>query len=59
MCINGTRVPQSLENDEAVDQLRKQVGLKPVADYLADMDKIYSPCPRSQRLERGQDDLDR
>lgn len=59
MCINGTRVPQSLENIKAVDRLRKQVGLKPVADYLADMDKIYSPCPRSQRLERGQDDLDR
>ncbi|MDY0958345.1 DUF6624 domain-containing protein [Sphingomonas sp. CFBP8993] len=50
MCNNGKRMPRPLENDKAVDRLRAKVGLKPMPDYLAGMDKIYGQCPPGKRL---------
>ncbi|APX66801.1 hypothetical protein AV944_14310 [Sphingomonas sp. LK11] len=49
MCVNGLRKPMPVEDEKAVDRLRADAGLKPVKDYVAGMDKIYGPCPPSQR----------
>ncbi|KQO55537.1 hypothetical protein ASF14_04020 [Sphingomonas sp. Leaf257] len=48
MCDNGRRVPQPLEDEKAVDRLRADVGLAPVAVYLAGMDQTYGRCPPGQ-----------
>lgn len=50
MCDNGQRVSQPLEDEKTVDRLRAEVGLSPVAGYLAGMDKSYGRCPPGQRL---------
>ena len=50
MCDNGQRVYQPLEDEKTVDRLRVEVGLSPVAGYLAGMDKSYDRCPPGQRL---------
>ena len=47
-CDNGKRVPQPLEDEKAVDRLRADVGLAPVAGYLAAMDQTYGRCPPGQ-----------
>ncbi|QXT36772.1 hypothetical protein KV697_05555 [Sphingomonas sanguinis] len=49
MCNNGTRVSQPLEDDKAVDRLRTEVGLAPVAEYLGGMDKSFGRCPPGTR----------
>jgi hypothetical protein len=51
-CSNGKRVAQPLEDEAAVDRLRAEVGLNPLASYFKDMDKIYGPCPTSSSTER-------
>lgn len=50
MCDNGLRVSQPLEDEKAVDRLRAEVGLAPVAGYLAGMNRSYGRCPPGQRV---------
>lgn len=48
-CDNGQRVPQPLEDEKALNRLRAEVGLAPVAEYLDGMDKSYGRCPPGHR----------
>ena len=46
-CKSGKRVPQPLEQEEAVDRLRAQAKLEPYRGALARMDQTYGACARS------------
>lgn len=44
-CEGGRRIPPTaLENPEAVDERRASVGLGPLSDYIAMMDRRYGAC---------------
>lgn len=45
MCDSGRRLPQPLEDAKVVNLRRAEVGLNPVAEYLAEMDKSFGGCP--------------
>lgn len=38
----GKLVPKPIENEKEVDKRRKQVGLKPIADYIKRVNEIYA-----------------
>lgn len=44
-CKDGKRVPLPLEDGAAVDARRKDVGLKPLAGYIARLQQVYGDCP--------------
>lgn len=43
-CDGPNRVPQPLEAPAAVDRWRKAAGMDSLADYKAQMDKLFGPC---------------
>lgn len=45
MCLDGRRVAQPLEDAKAVDRLRGEAGLQPLANYHKGMDALFGPCP--------------
>lgn len=45
ICQDGQRAPRTLEDAANLDRWRKEAGLQPMPDYLAQMDKVYGPCP--------------
>lgn len=49
MCDKGRRLSQPLEDEKAVNRLRAAVGLAPVAEYLAEMDKSLGRCQSSEQ----------
>lgn len=44
-CIDGRRRPSPLEDEAAIDSLRREGGLEPLAEYLASFDQIAGACP--------------
>lgn len=44
-CEHGLRVALPLEDEQAVDRRRAEVGLPSLADYMAQMDQRYGACP--------------
>jgi hypothetical protein len=44
-CADGRREPRPLDDPEKVDARRKAIGLDSLADYEAQMTKVYGPCP--------------
>lgn len=44
-CRDGKRVPLPLDDGAKVDAARTEMGLGPIADYIALMDKNFGPCP--------------
>lgn len=47
-CIDGTRAPFDLEQEDGLDERRASVGLPPIADYLAMMEDRLGACPATQ-----------
>jgi hypothetical protein len=45
MCRGGRRLPQPLEDEAAVDRLRAEIGLNPLAEYMAQLDAMAGRCP--------------
>ncbi len=44
-CEGGKRVPRPIEDGVDTNLERAEMGLGPLADYIAGMDKHYSLCP--------------
>lgn len=44
-CINGKNAPQPLEDPDRVEAWRKEVGLKPLAEYTREIIELYGACP--------------
>jgi hypothetical protein len=44
-CENGKRRPQPLEDETAVERLRKEAGLNPLNEYIAQLEQFAGPCP--------------
>lgn len=44
-CIDGTRAPFDLEQEEGLDERRASVGLQPIADYVSGMEERLGACP--------------
>lgn len=44
VCSKGLRMPQPLEDPRRIDELRREVGLSPEADYLRLLDQQFGPC---------------
>lgn len=44
-CQNGKRQLQPLEDGEAVERFRREAGLPPLQDYMAQLDHFLGPCP--------------
>jgi hypothetical protein len=43
-CVGGHFVPQALEDEGALNRLRSEVGLPPIAEYMELMEKSYGTC---------------
>ena len=43
-CVGGKFVPQTLESEGDLDRLRSDVGLPPIAEYMALMERSYGTC---------------
>lgn len=43
-CENGKRRPQPLEDETAVEKLRKEAGLPPLDEYMAQLQQFAGPC---------------
>ena len=43
-CPSGTFEPQPLEQPDIVDEIRNEVGLEPIAEYIAMMTERNGPC---------------
>jgi hypothetical protein len=43
-CSGGKRMPQPLEDETAVERLRSEVGLNPLTEYMADVNKMFGEC---------------
>jgi hypothetical protein len=43
-CAGGQRTPQPLEDDVAVDRLRREAGMEPLAEYAASLGRLLGPC---------------
>ena len=43
-CVDGQRTPQPLEDDLAVDRLRREAGMETLAEYAANMGRLFGPC---------------
>lgn len=44
-CVDGTRAPFDLEEEDGLDERRASVGLPPIADYLSGMEERLGACP--------------
>lgn len=51
MCLDGKRVAQPLEDAKAVDRLRGEAGLQPLANYHKGMDASFGQCPTSSSAQ--------
>jgi hypothetical protein len=40
-CVDGRRMPQPLEDDLAVDRLRREAGIETLAEYAANMGRLF------------------
>lgn len=45
MCSGGRRMSQPLEDPVAIERLRAEAGLKPLQDYMTDLQKTAGDCP--------------
>ena len=47
-CRGGKRMPHALEDEEAVERLRAEIGLNPLPVYLADINRMFGECRPDQ-----------
>jgi hypothetical protein len=45
-CVAGDRRPQPLEDESMLATWRAQAELEPEADYIANMNRLFGPCPK-------------
>ncbi len=43
-CVDGQRGPQPLEDELAVDRLRREAGMEPLAEYAAGLNTMFGSC---------------
>jgi hypothetical protein len=46
-CVDGQRKPQPLEDELAVDRLRREAGMETLAENIASGNKLFGPCPEA------------